>query len=111
MNITYFYYEKFCHFNGNCYVKPLHLHLSPTKHFAILMESNLSQQAHSNVLKLLSRIVFPTAALSFLSQAEMQKTIKEETGPKFLGFFEKRLCENGGGDGYYVGNEVHLSFF
>ena len=56
--------------------------MSPMKHFAILMESNLSQQAHSNVLKLLSRIVFPTVALSFFIAGRNIENNKGRDGSK-----------------------------
>lgn len=37
---------------------------------------------------------------------EMKKTYFDETMPKLLGYFEKMLMSNGGGDGFFVGNEL-----
>lgn len=40
-------------------------------------------------------------------KAELMKTHKEETVPKFLGLFEKQLEKNG--NGYFVGSDVTLA--
>ena len=37
---------------------------------------------------------------------ELKKTLVDETVPKFCAFFEMRLSENDGGNGFFVGSEV-----
>ena len=47
-----------------------------------------------------------TGVLTYFLQAELKKTMIDETLPKFCCYFEKRLCENCEGKGFFVGNEV-----
>ena len=43
--------------------------------------------------------------------AKLRKELTEEKMPVFLTNMEKLLKENQGGDGYFVGNEVHFTIW
>ena len=45
-------------------------------------------------------------ALFLYIKAELEKKVKEEEFPKYLGILEKILCSNNGGNGFLVGSAV-----